>query len=316
MHPLSCFFLLEKRTSYPSASLSSVPGAPRTNDIMNLAIPEYVVSLILGHFKGDASSLDLCSRICRAFRAPCQRRLFSAVMLQDPDYGSTKLRGLFPKFLKLIQGSPYLGSYVEVLSINGICDIYARPLLDPLLLASMLSLLPNLKQLDITCVRLKPQPSDFAPNTPIPRPVIPLPRFNLNCLSLYGVGSEDDDTSGLCHVLNLFDTLKILKLHTNVFLRDCAREKAVFPSNLRVTDLMVFTRPDVAPKADFYYDFIRRTQSRKTLKFVSAECGNMADVAAVGKLLKQCGRNLSLIALCFNLTKADTVKGGECLFMR
>lgn len=277
---------------------------------VHTTIPEYVASLVSEYLQDDKQSLVLCARVCRVFKDPCQRLIYRMVQLQDPPSGSGKPVGAFVMFIKLLLQSPRLSSYIEELGIEGNFNISPRPLLDPLLLASMLSLLPSLRHLDISCVRLRSHPTDLRviPN------VSATARFNLEQLTLIHNGSSEDETGDLYSLLNLFGTIDTLILHTNLLPSDGLRQKSVFPSNLCVRHLVVDSLPEAIPGADFYYRFIARTQARKTLKIIVADCCSWNDILALGNLLDRCGRNL--VQVMIRLAHKVELEDGECMYSK
>lgn len=60
-------------------------------------------------------NLAACARVCRAFRSPSQRHIYTSISLND-DYGG-KLINPHKEFLKILHESPHIASYVGKLTL-------------------------------------------------------------------------------------------------------------------------------------------------------------------------------------------------------
>ncbi|KIP02829.1 hypothetical protein PHLGIDRAFT_16268 [Phlebiopsis gigantea 11061_1 CR5-6] len=278
---------------------------------MSPPITPDVASLVVEYLKDDKQSLKSCTRISRVFRKPSQRLLLCSCHVHDPPNAFDSPQGRFYTFLKLLTDSPWVRPYIKHLTIEGAWSWTPRPLLDPGLLSAYLCLLPNLRHLDIACVRLKAIETDLQ--------VAPLvsatTRFDIDELGLFYTGGPGDDEGDFCQLLDVFGNVNTLNLHSNAWPGSGnVRGKSTFPSNLRVRHLAVNSNIDVSPGAYFYYTLMQRTQAEKTLRVLSADCCHEQDVLTLGKLLETSGKDL--VQLMLRITReVDIDEGQHSLFM-
>ena len=262
-------------------------------------IPQTVAFVLAEQLTDDKLALKQCSRVCRSLLAPCRRRLFGTLVIRDPPEGHSKPKGRFVMFLQLLQRSDMigltLGIYIQSLLLEGSDE--ARPLLDASLAAGLLSMLPNLLQLDLFCVRLRGHPSD-SEVIPTMSPVL---RCMLDKLSMVAVGSKEDRMHDLYHFLSLFTHIGRFIIDGNHYPCPSKKEKGLYPWNLTVQHLIVTSGgTSLFPPTKVYLDMLRFTDCIYSLTTIEAGCATSSDIRALGELITQCARRLVQITLCIS----------------
>ena len=232
----------------------------------------------------------------------------------------------FETFLTFLSESPRVRGCVRRLSFVGVVDststgtttvtatdttstwtatvpdgIPLKPLLNPILLSSILSLLPNLRRLCLCNVQLSTQPSHLLS---VFSHIIPCTRFDLEELSLFHVGSGQDDIGDLCATLSLFGELRLMMMHNCTFStappttthKRNSPGKVTFPSNLSAKYL-VYNSYTTGLSAVTFFDFIGRTRTCSELKIFAPYCCTRQEVLALGPLIKKCAKSLVQVML-------------------
>ncbi|KAJ7355820.1 hypothetical protein DFH08DRAFT_853662 [Mycena albidolilacea] len=79
----------------------------------DLRLPQELVDAIILELRDDAPSLTACSKTARAFRIPCQRRIFRELMIDTEESG---YRNNYQRASELLASSPHLEAYVRKLT--------------------------------------------------------------------------------------------------------------------------------------------------------------------------------------------------------
>ncbi len=282
-------------------------------------IPQELIDDIIDSIpsKRDLSS---CTLVSRSWLTRSRRNLFAEVNLKDKG-----VQNHFHSFLAFLTASnkDYLLGPPISGCIQRVCIQNCRPLSRPRerikmdMLRSLLSLLPNLRDLELS-------KATFSGVTPVdPEDWLAFRSIHLDSLSLLGVTTVSETPSEIIASLCLFSSINVLRIETlnmkgfaglyNNFLDSTAQpihpllsmenpyfpsallstENPYFPSALRVSSIKF---PD-SSRTPFFLALIANTASVATITDVDVACSSSVQIRALGSFLSVVGSRIKKIAV-------------------
>ncbi|KAI0083738.1 hypothetical protein BDY19DRAFT_615475 [Irpex rosettiformis] len=239
--------------------------------------------MVIDHLQNDKAALSSAALVDKSWLIRSRVHLFRAVSVTAD----------FAGFAQFLHEKPHLRKYIEQLALQGQPLEYnssSITTLQPFVLASILSQLPHLNRLSI---------HEISFHSSIP--CFYLHPCQLDELTLINVGSNEDTTNDVLHILSLFSdvrSLNILGIGQCLDNNDlqARTDELDIPSSLRVMSLKIEDVP-----YELYMQIFRRTESVHTIKNIEMECGDLGDIEALAELLQD--TSLSVESLNLNLTQ-------------
>jgi len=253
--------------------------------------PPELTDMVIDYLDGESETLSKTSLVCKSWLFRSRVHLFSSITVTR-DFSS------FAAFLRV---NPHIRPYVHGLVLQGrqcdYSDTSCSPTpvvtLEPSTLAVILSYLPHLRSLqfhDVSFHGEYPPPGSTS--------------FKINELVMMNVGSSQDTTNDLLHILGLFSDIRSLHISSVEQMVDdeetqLKSDALHVPYFLRVRSLKLEDVPN-----DIYLRVLRQTESVNTLRAIDAECVGVEDIEALAELLQDANSRVEELAInmsqCFN----------------
>ncbi len=258
--------------------------------------------------KHDLSS---CSLVSRSWLARSRRNLFARVKLTDE--GVHNQFHSFLAFLPLENNDSLLGppvsAYVKRICVENRAPLPgARERIDTDRLRALLSLLPNLRDLELSHIILHwvPPTISDAKRWPTFRPT------HLDSLTLLGTTTVSQTSLEVVASLCLFSSIKVLYIETFVDIEGfegryshpqdstaqsthplLSVEKSYFPSKLRVSSIKI----PYCCHTPFFLALIAETASLDTITDIDVACRSSDQIRALGSFLGVVGQRIKKITV-------------------
>ncbi|PSR72569.1 hypothetical protein PHLCEN_2v11562 [Hermanssonia centrifuga] len=271
-------------------------------------IPQEIIDDIIDLISSK-TDLSSCTLVSRSWLTRSRRNLFAEVNLKDK--GVQNQFHSFLAFLTANDKDSLLGPPISG-CIQRVCIHNCRPLskarekINTDMLRSLLFLLPNLRDLELSKATL----SGVTPSDPagwlVSRPI------HLDSLSLLGTTTVSQNPSEIIASLCLFSSIKVLRIEMFVTVEGFERlysypqnltaqsthpllstEDPYFPSRLRVSSIK---SPNYS-QTPFFLALIAKTASAETITDVDVACRTSDQIRALGSFLSVVGRRIKKITV-------------------
>lgn len=251
-------------------------------------LPPELNDMVIDHLKNEKAALSSTALVNKSWLVRSRVHLFRVITVTAE----------FARFAAFLQDRKHLHACIQRLTLQGeafdsdLGDTTDVALLEPTILAFMLAQLPRLHHLCLHDVSFR----TVAPILHMPRSLFKIPE-----VTLMNVGSCEDTTNDVLHVLGLFSEIRALNI---LSVEQCLDDNDVqartddlhIPHSLSVSSLKVEDVP-----YELYMQIFRHTNSVHTLKNLEMECGDIADVEALAELLQDASSSVESLSL--NLTQ-------------
>ena len=262
------------------------------------SLPLEIELLIFDDLRGDRTSLQACSLVCRAWRSTSQIYLFRRLQLK-----ASLSQGEHLAFDQFLSSAPSLAASIRDLHLSGPIGVHAdvssrppddRPRVSTQLLRSLISKLPSLQSLSIIFIKFTG--GDVEP------PIDPLSRPSLENLDINMGGRVGDkqDMINLLSTISLFSHIGQLSISVMAFLSvsptlidaDHALQSFMLPGPVAVEelDMLSFRTPWIS----FLYHVLLKTESHVNSLHTICACvtGGWAYIVQFGHFLRAVGPTL------------------------
>lgn len=302
---LETYATLKHFASIPVSTNTVTHGPPK--------LPRELMFIVLAQLHNDRPTLQMCMFVCRAWLNECRSHLFQTAHISDALYPLN--RGLrnrsnrvqtFVDFLK--QGaSPGLCSSIRVIRLAGLeksSEAHQRTRINIAMLASILDSLPRLRVLDLTRLVL-------GRGTPVKYRT---QKFTLDALAMHQVSCSIDEAAGMFDVLGLFSAVNLLDA-SYVDIPALARpeqDESSISTSFQVSEVRLKgclrgqDRPELRRLSTVHrlLEMLHDLPGTPKLRSLTVQCGVMAEVRALGRLLTQVGESIEHLAIeMFELTR-------------